>query len=217
MIHELKTLPQYFSASADGTKPFEVRKNDRPYRIGDYVALNEFDGENYTGNSLIRKISYILDNPAFCKENYVVLGLETCSIITADGQKKIPAQNNAPADSIPQEDFSSWYPKLTNDMLHISVSGSNRKYIQYDMPRITLSDIQKPEKEKNGTGCISIPTPILHTMYSAVIKILAGLSETEIKALNAEITSVTENNCNSMVYDIAQMVKGYTDIAVHGI
>lgn len=42
MIHALKILPEFFKAMAAGTKSFEVRKNDRPYHTGDYVALNEW-------------------------------------------------------------------------------------------------------------------------------------------------------------------------------
>jgi hypothetical protein len=33
--HLLKVIPPYFDALADGTKPFEVRKNDRAYQTGD--------------------------------------------------------------------------------------------------------------------------------------------------------------------------------------
>lgn len=49
MIHALKILPEFFKAMAAGTKSFEVRKNDRPYHTGDYVALNEWNSEQYTG------------------------------------------------------------------------------------------------------------------------------------------------------------------------
>ena len=36
-IHELKTLPEYFDAVFMGKKNFEIRKNDRDYKVGDYV------------------------------------------------------------------------------------------------------------------------------------------------------------------------------------
>lgn len=55
MIHALKILPEYFEAMAAGTKSFEVRKNDRPYHTGDYVALNEWNREQYTGKMHIAK------------------------------------------------------------------------------------------------------------------------------------------------------------------
>lgn len=43
MKHELKTWPQYFCRVADGTKTFEVRKNDRGFQPGDEVILKEWD------------------------------------------------------------------------------------------------------------------------------------------------------------------------------
>lgn len=80
MVHALKTLPQFFEASAEGIKSFEVRKNDRPYQPGDYVALNEWNGEQYTGRCTLHKILYILSDPEYCKPGYVILGLEPCAI-----------------------------------------------------------------------------------------------------------------------------------------
>ncbi len=89
MIHALKTEPTYFEESAAGIKSFEVRKNDRPYNAGDYVALNEWSNEGYTGRCTLHKIVYILSNPEYCKEGYVVLGLEPCAIRTK-GEIHIP-------------------------------------------------------------------------------------------------------------------------------
>lgn len=80
MIHALKILPEYFEAMAAGTKSFEVRKNDRPYHTGDYIALNEWNREQYTGKCTLQKIVYILNEPEYCKEGYVILGLEPCTI-----------------------------------------------------------------------------------------------------------------------------------------
>lgn len=57
-----------------------MRKNDRPYNIGDYVALNEWSGEVYTGRCTLHKIVYVLSNAEYCKEGYVILGLEPCVI-----------------------------------------------------------------------------------------------------------------------------------------
>lgn len=82
MIHALKIAPQYFEASAAGVKGFEIRRNDRPYSLGDYVALNEWNIEGYTGRCTLHRIVYILSDVEFCKEGYVVLGLEACAIRT---------------------------------------------------------------------------------------------------------------------------------------
>lgn len=81
MIHALKTEQVFFEASAADVKSFEARKNDRPYHTGDYVALNEWSGEGHTGRCTLHKIVYILSDPAYCKEGYVVLGLEPCANI----------------------------------------------------------------------------------------------------------------------------------------
>ena len=68
MIHALKTIPEYFEVSAAGVKSFEVRKNDRPYSLGDYVALNEVSGGEYTGRCMLHKIVYILHDTEYCRE-----------------------------------------------------------------------------------------------------------------------------------------------------
>jgi len=80
VIHGLKTCPEYFNAVISGEKTFEIRKNDRPYHKGDLLALNEFDGQYYTGNSCLVFIDYILDDPDFCKKDMVVMAIKPCSV-----------------------------------------------------------------------------------------------------------------------------------------
>jgi ParB family chromosome partitioning protein len=45
----LKTETQYFQAVENGSKEFEVRKNDRGYKLGDIVYLQETVNGVYTG------------------------------------------------------------------------------------------------------------------------------------------------------------------------
>jgi hypothetical protein len=85
MIHAVKILPKFFEDVVTGRKPFEIRKNNRDYRERDYIALNEYDptapeNERYTGQSALFRISYILDDPEYCKEEFIVMGLEGCSV-----------------------------------------------------------------------------------------------------------------------------------------
>lgn len=100
MIHELKCQPEYFAALKSGAKTFEVRKKDRPYQIGDFLAVNEFvpfeykfssdemyksfsrtsQNGRYSGECLLFKITFILDDPEYCKDRMVVLGLARCEI-----------------------------------------------------------------------------------------------------------------------------------------
>lgn len=79
MIHELKIMPQYFRAVLERRKTFEVRKNDRPFTVGDGVCLREFDplSENgYTGRVWHGKIIYILNDPLYCKKGYIIFSIE---------------------------------------------------------------------------------------------------------------------------------------------
>ena len=82
MIHALKTLPEYFEAVRKGDKTFELRENDRDFQVGDYLALNEWDGEKYTGRSQLVKVTYILDpnEVMTCEDGFAILGLNYFTI-----------------------------------------------------------------------------------------------------------------------------------------
>lgn len=81
--HELKTLPEYFQAVWDGSKTFEVRKNDRDFQVGDMLVLLEWDPikDEWTGSGVCKRVTYILNAPDFVKEGYIVMGLATWTSI----------------------------------------------------------------------------------------------------------------------------------------
>ena len=58
--HDLKILPQHFQAVWDGRKRAELRKDDRDYKVGDILALREWDGEKYTGSGIAVRVTHIL-------------------------------------------------------------------------------------------------------------------------------------------------------------
>lgn len=60
--HELKTWPRFFAALLAGTKTFEVRPDDRGFRVGDSLHLREWHPrrERYTGRECWATVSYIL-------------------------------------------------------------------------------------------------------------------------------------------------------------
>ena len=79
-LHHLKTWPRFFVPAWAGLKRFEVRKNDRGFREGDLVLLEEWDPIRkcrsggakdspcadvcicrYTGRQIQGKISYVMD------------------------------------------------------------------------------------------------------------------------------------------------------------
>lgn len=78
LIHDLKILPEYFDLVQSREKTFEIRKNDRNYQIGDIVVLKEWDliKQEYTGRTVSRVITYILDDNTYLQNGYVALGIK---------------------------------------------------------------------------------------------------------------------------------------------
>lgn len=75
LTHFLKIYPEFFNDVKIGRKTFEVRKFDRNYKLGDVLVLKEYDGFCYSGRYVAVRVVYLLNNPSFCKEGYVVLGI----------------------------------------------------------------------------------------------------------------------------------------------
>ncbi len=86
MIHALKIEPNYYDDVKSGNKSFEVRKNDRDFRVGDYLALNELSDtrEEYTGRAILVKITSIVSDERFCKKGFIIMGIRKC-IVTENG------------------------------------------------------------------------------------------------------------------------------------
>lgn len=79
MQHELKTVQPFFDDVLTGKKKFEVRKNDRNFKVNDELLLREYipETKSYTGRELQMVITYILNNADYCKDGYVILGIES--------------------------------------------------------------------------------------------------------------------------------------------
>lgn len=70
--HELKILPSHFNEVINNNKRFEIRKDDRDYKVGDFILLKEYEDGEYTGRtSECLRIKYILRN---CSEYGLVDG-----------------------------------------------------------------------------------------------------------------------------------------------
>lgn len=72
--HQLKLDPQFYQAIIDQRKTFEIRKNDRNFKVGDLLHLKVFDGQRYTGSTAIVQVTYISDYEQ--KEGYVVMSIK---------------------------------------------------------------------------------------------------------------------------------------------
>ncbi len=80
-IHKLKLDACYYDDSASGIKTFEIRKNDRNFKVGDILELREWvwselEGTGaYTGEVHWKIITYILDDAEYLRDGYVCLGV----------------------------------------------------------------------------------------------------------------------------------------------
>ena len=73
VIHRLKILPEYFEAQKNRVKTFEIRKNDRNFKVGDKLMLYEINSKTKqkTGRVLEVQVTYMTDYSQ--KEDYVVM------------------------------------------------------------------------------------------------------------------------------------------------
>ena len=82
MIHELKILPEYFEPVNKGEKTFEIIVNDRNFKKGDYLALNEYYNGKYTGRSCMVYVDCILsDAKELLPKGIVAMSIKPCAII----------------------------------------------------------------------------------------------------------------------------------------
>ena len=95
--HDLKTDPEVFQAVLDGSKTYEIRKNDRGFSVGDTLVLREtlHTGRDmamgsplvYTGRKVVSRVTHMLTGPVY--------GLAAGWSILSLGRAQSPTQ---PAD-----------------------------------------------------------------------------------------------------------------------
>lgn len=79
-IHELKSWPKYFERVLSGSKRCEIRRNDREFKIGDFIHLREWskESEAYTARELLVRITDLSPggqfgiDPDFCVMSVVL-------------------------------------------------------------------------------------------------------------------------------------------------
>lgn len=79
MEHVLKIDPIHFEAVVNNSKRFEIRKNDRDFKIKDTLILKEWTkGNGYSGISCGVSVIYILKGSDFkaLSNEYCVLGID---------------------------------------------------------------------------------------------------------------------------------------------
>lgn len=86
-IHELKTWPEFFADIAANRKTFELRRDDRGFKVGDTLELREYDPKtkSYTGRMVFRSVKHLLEHrpDAGCAATF---GLQHGYVIMSLGQ-----------------------------------------------------------------------------------------------------------------------------------
>lgn len=73
--HEIKLAAMYYEDVASGKKSFELRKNDRGYKVGDSLKMLEFKDGVQTGRTIDADIIYMLEEYTGLTEGYCILGI----------------------------------------------------------------------------------------------------------------------------------------------
>lgn len=75
--HYLKISPKHYLDILHNGKSFEVRHNDRNFKAQDILHLQEWtDSDGYSGREIIADVTYLLDDPNYCKEGYVIMAIK---------------------------------------------------------------------------------------------------------------------------------------------
>jgi len=78
-LHELKTDSDYFNDTFLRLKQFEIRMNDRDFKIGDLLLLRKLNSkmECYQPDqAILVKVKYIFQDCNYLGDGYCVLGFD---------------------------------------------------------------------------------------------------------------------------------------------
>lgn len=71
--HQIRLATMYFDDVVSGKKSFELRKNDRNYKVGDILEMLEFNDGRHTGRTVKAEVTYMLEDYTGLTEGYCIL------------------------------------------------------------------------------------------------------------------------------------------------
>lgn len=77
-IHRVKCYRRFFEQITSGEKQYEIRRNDRDYKPGELLELNETVDAEYTNRAALYEITSVMldsDFPDGIKSGFAVLGI----------------------------------------------------------------------------------------------------------------------------------------------
>ena len=145
--HKLKILPKYFEKVITEEKTFELRKDDRGFRVDDLIELQEYNKE-YTGRSIIARITYKLNGGDYGLEiGYCILGIQLISEYKNDVIDKLK--------KLVLENYDSNYCGLTQEFSignydDVFADGEDRgmSLVAYEVAKIIGMPVEEPLKQE---------------------------------------------------------------------
>lgn len=187
--HELKTWQSYFHVLVDGSKNFELRRNDRGFRSGDTLWLRETDYATgaYTGREMRRKITYVLqlEEDLGLRDGFAILSLEPLHAAEVAALREALTAIAIINDGA---SFSEWYCRLCgsranskDDIEHsatcsLSLTPSAAAERVKRMERVIEAATKYRAAEQDGTPRI-VRGKSLHDLASNLDAALVALSQ----------------------------------------
>lgn len=75
-VHSVKIGKEFFEDVKNNVKTFELRKNDRNYKVGEMLELHEYEAGEETGRTCRKLITYMLKEFTGLQDEYCILGLK---------------------------------------------------------------------------------------------------------------------------------------------
>ena len=72
-VHQIRLAKSYFDDVANGIKTFELRKNDRDYKVGDMLEMMEFVEGKSTGRMVKALVTYMLEEYTGIEDGYCIM------------------------------------------------------------------------------------------------------------------------------------------------
>lgn len=132
--HRLKTWPEYFQAMVgDKKKKFELRQNDRDFRVGDILKLEEWDPETsmHTGRFLFRKVTYLIQGGFGLPKDLCIMSVELFA-------PESPRSKNEVWDSSPQR--SAYSPRWKAHQVYKRML-EKKPHFQFKIDQITFGSV----------------------------------------------------------------------------
>jgi hypothetical protein len=166
--HELKTWPEFYIPIVSGEKTFELRKDDRGFKVGDILRLREWrrlrivdgiaEGE-YTGRETRRYVSYVLSGMGL-EPGVVCMGLapQAADTPAPQGEQAVMRQKPMTDDWLFTDEFNqTWRLRRTGDegmpLLIELESKSSAPAPQGEQERLEAWRAARGQRVMNGEWC----------------------------------------------------------------